>query len=95
MSGSRVMGGRVGGISSKYYKETRGMKVSGGQRVKAGTILTREGHRWQAGMNVIGRTSLSARCEGEVYFTRKKNSSRRVITYIHIRPSETQSPKKS
>ena len=88
------MGGRVGGISSKYYKETRGMKVSGGQRVKAGTILTREGHRWQPGMNVIGRTSLSAGVEGEVYFTRKKNSSRKVITYINIRPAVENSKKK-
>ena len=82
------MGGRVGGITSKYYKETRGIKVSGGQQVKAGTILTRQGHRWQPGMNVIGRTSLSAACEGEVYFTRKKNSSRKVITYINIRPAK-------
>ena len=89
------MGGRVGGISSKYYKETRGMKVSGGQHVKAGTVLTREGHRWQAGMNVVGRTSLNAGCDGEVYFTRKKNSSRRVITYIHIRPGNMSSKKKS
>ena len=32
------MGGRVGGISSKYYCETGGIKVSGGQQVKAGTI---------------------------------------------------------
>jgi len=32
------MGGRVGGISSKYYCETAGIKVSGGQKVKSGTI---------------------------------------------------------
>ena len=82
------MGGRVGGISSKYYKETRGIKVSGGQCVKAGTMLTREGHRWQPGMNVIGRTHLTAGCQGEVYFTCKKNSSRKVITYINIRPAD-------
>ena len=33
------MGGRVGGITSKYYTETRGMKVSGGQKVKAALAL--------------------------------------------------------
>ena len=80
------MGGRVGGITSKFYRETRGIKVTGGQVVKAGTILTREGHRWQAGMNVLGRTHLSAACEGEVFFTRKKGSYKKVITYVNIKP---------
>lgn len=81
------MGGRVGGISSKYYAETAGIKVSGGQRVKAGTILTREGNKWQAGINVNGRSSLTASVAGEVYFTRKKNAAKKVITYINIKPS--------
>ena len=80
------MGGRVGGISSKYYKETAGVKVSGGQVVKSGTVLTRQGHRWQRGINVIGRTHLTAACEGQVYFTRKKNTYKRVVTYINIKP---------
>ena len=80
------MGGRVGGISSKYYKETRGVKVSGGQDVTSGTVLTREGHRWQAGLNVIGRTHLTAACDGAVYFTRKRNSYKRVVTYINVKP---------
>jgi ribosomal protein L27 len=81
------MGGRVGGISSKYYYETAGVKVSGGQKVKSGTILTRQGNQWKCGLNVIGRTSLTAACDGEVYFTRKKNSSKKVITLINIKPS--------
>ena len=81
------MGGRVGGISSKYYWETGGIKVSGGQKVKAGTILTRQGDQWKAGLNVIGRSSVSAAIDGEVYFTRKKNSYGRVITFINIKPS--------
>ena len=80
------MGGRVGGISSKYYWETGGVKVSGGQKVKAGTILTRRGQQWQCGINVIGRSSLTAAIEGEVYFTRKKNSYNRVVTFINIKP---------
>ena len=80
------MGGRVGGITSKYYSETRGVKVSGGQRVKAGTILTRQGTIWKPGLNVIGRASLTAACEGQVYFTRKKSRYNKVITVINIKP---------
>lgn len=82
------MGGRVGGISSKYYWETAGVKVSGGQKVKAGTILTRQGNRWKPGINVIGDNSLTAAVDGEVYFTRKKNSYNRVVTIINIKPSK-------
>ena len=78
---------KIGGTTSRFYKETRGMKVSGGQQVKSGTILTRQGHRWQPGLNVVGRTSLTAGCDGEVYFTRKKNTYRKVTTYINIRPA--------
>ena len=79
---------RVGGLTSKYYKETRGVKVAGGQKVRCGTILTREGDRWKAGLNVTGRTHLTAGCDGEVYFTRKKGNRKKVITYIHIRSIE-------
>ena len=80
------MGGRVGGITSKYYSETRGVKVSGGQKVKAGTILTRQGTIWKPGLNVIGRASLTAACEGRVYFTRKKSSYNKISTVINIKP---------
>jgi ribosomal protein L27 len=79
------MGGRVGGITSKYYKETRGIKVSGGQTVKAGTVLTRQGHKWHPGINVIGRTHLTAACDGEVYFTKKKGGFHKMITCVNIR----------
>ena len=84
---------RLGGITKKYYWETRGMKVSGGQSVKAGTILTREGHRWQPGINVIGRTHLTAGCDGTVYFTKKRGSYRRAITIINVRPVEKKESK--
>ena len=81
------MGGRVGGITSKYYWETRGIKVAGGQRVKSGTLLTRQGSQWKPGINVIGRNSLTAACDGEVYFTKKKNTYKKIITLINIKPS--------
>jgi ribosomal protein L27 len=80
------MGGRVGGLTAKYYKETKGVKVSGGQVVKAGTMLTRQGHKWQRGLNVIGLTSLVAGVEGEVYFTHKRNAYKKRTTYINVRP---------
>ena len=81
------MGGRVGGTTSKYYVETRGVKASGGQVVKSGTILTRQGDKWKAGLNVIGRTSLTAAIDGEVFFTKKKNTYNKLITLINIKPS--------
>ena len=87
------MGGRVGGITSRFYRETRGVKVSGGQFVKAGTILTRQGHKWQPGLNVIGKTSLTAACDGEVFFRKKKNSFNRVITLINIKPIKQKAKK--
>ena len=76
---------RVGGLTKKYYKETRGVKVSGGQKVKCGTLLTRKGDRWKPGLNVTGRMHLSAVCDGEVYFTRKKGSYKKAVTYINIK----------
>ena len=84
---------RVGGLTSKYYKETRGVKVSGGQVVKAGSVLTRQGNRWHRGKNVIGQMHLTAACDGEVYFTKKKNAYKKVITLIHVRPSKVEKSK--
>ena len=80
---------RVGGLTKKYYKEMRGIKVSGGQKVKCGTVLTRRGDRWKPGLNVTGRMHLTAGCAGEVYFTRKKGNCNKVITYINIKPVES------
>lgn len=78
---------RVGGLTHKFYRETAGLKASGGQTVKGGTILTREGHRWKPGLNVIGSMHLVAKCDGEVYFTRKKSRANKVMTIINIRPT--------
>ena len=78
---------RVGGLTHKFYRETKGLKASGGQKVKSGTILTREGHRWKPGLNVTGTMHLVAKCDGEVYFTRKKSRANKLITIINIRPA--------
>lgn len=79
------MGGKVGGLSHKCYRETSGIKVSGGQQVKSGSVLTREGDRWKAGINVVGQMKLTARCAGEIYFTRKRNKCRKVVTFVNVR----------
>ena len=76
---------RVGGTTTKYYKETRGIKVSGGQKVKSGTMLTRDGDKWKPGLNVTGRMHLTAACDGEVYFTKKKGNYNLAVTFINIK----------
>jgi len=80
---------RVGGLTTKYYKETKGVKVTGGQKVKGGTMLTRQGDKWKPGLNVTGRTHLTAACDGEVYFTKKKSERGKVVTTINIRAAES------
>ena len=77
---------KVGGLTSKYYKETRGLKVSGGQVVKEGTVLTRNGNKWKPGLHVNGLMHLTADCTGEVYFIKKKGNYKKAVTYINIRP---------
>ena len=59
----------------------------GGQPVKAGTVLTRQGDRWKPGINVIGRTLLTAACDGEIYFTHKVGKYTLPITVVNVRPS--------
>ncbi|MBF0384978.1 MAG: 50S ribosomal protein L27 [Candidatus Omnitrophica bacterium] len=77
---------RKGGLSAKFYRETKGVKVSGGQQVTSGTLLTRQGDKWKPGINVVGRMHLTAACDGEVYFTRKKSTFKKEATFINIRP---------
>jgi len=86
---------RVGGLSHINYKETRGVKVSGGMKVKAGALLTREGNKWKPGVNVGGRMHLTANCEGEVYFTRKRGNYKRAVTVINVRPLKEAAKKKT
>ena len=79
---------RLGKTTKKYYKETMGLKVSGGQFVKGGTVLTRQGDKWQPGVNVIGRTHLTASCDGQVYFSKKMGSYKKVLTIVNVKPAE-------
>jgi len=74
-----------GGLSHKYYCETRGLKVTAGQKVNTGAILTRQGDKWKTGINVGGRTILFALVDGTVYFTKTKGKHNRLITKINIK----------
>lgn len=78
----------VGGITHKHYPETKGLKISGGQNVKKGTILTRQGNKWKAGLNVGGKGSLYALCDGIAYFTTRRGTYRtkKKTTVINIKP---------
>ncbi|MFC1704630.1 50S ribosomal protein L27 [Candidatus Omnitrophota bacterium] len=80
-----------GGTSAIHYKETKGLKKSGGQFVKKGAILTREGDKWKAGINVRGKSTLCALCDGEVYFTNRRGTYRtrkstKVINIKAVKP---------
>lgn len=78
----------VGGITHKHYPETKGLKITGGQIVKKGTILTREGNKWRPGLNVGGKGTLYALCNGTVYFTERRGTYRtnKRCTVINIKP---------
>ena len=79
-------GGPSGHLRSKHYVDTKGLKVGAGELVKTGKILTRQGNKWKAGKNVGDSGTLYALCEGNVYFTKRKGSQNRRVTYINIMP---------
>jgi len=79
---------RRGGTTAKFYRETRGLKISDGQSVITGTILTRQGNKWRPGINVSGRSHVFALCDGTIYFTKKKGAYNKTLTYINIKPDK-------
>lgn len=78
---------RKGGTSHINYKETRGLKVTAGQGVSVGSILTRQGSRWKPGINVGGIGTLYALADGTVYFSRRKSryKTKKAETVINIK----------
>ncbi|MDP3143644.1 MAG: 50S ribosomal protein L27 [Candidatus Omnitrophota bacterium] len=74
-----------GGLSHKFYRETRGLKIAAGEKVKTGSILTRQGDKWKSGLNVSGRTTLFALKDGIIYFTKTKGKRNKEITAINIK----------
>jgi ribosomal protein L27 len=74
----------TGGFSTP--KKDKMLKVSAGQTVKTGQILSRGINVYKAGKNVKGTATLFAACAGTVYFTRKKTPHGRVRTFINLEP---------
>ena len=74
---------------SKHYPDTKGLKVAGGQFIKTGTILTREGNKWKPGVNVGGRSTLYALVNGEVYFRYRKAKAAKRQTIINVKEVKT------
>lgn len=81
----------VGGFSRP--RKDKEIKVSSGQLVKPGQILVRAQPAYKAGINVIGLSTLHARCCGKVFFTRKKTSKGRVRTFVNVEPINEKSAK--
>jgi len=67
-------------------KKDHALKVSSGQLVKTGQILTRGIDTYKAGVNARGKGIIFALCPGGVYFTRKKTNHGKFRTFINIKP---------
>ena len=67
-------------------KKDKAMKVSCGQLVKTGQILSRGIMTYKAGRNVEGIDTLQALCPGKVSFSKRKTSHGRARTFIHVLP---------
>jgi len=72
-------------------KKDKALKVSGGQLVKAGEILSRGFSTYKAGANVKGLDTLYALCPGKIYFSTRKTSHGKVRTFINVLPTEEKS----
>lgn len=79
-----------GGISHIHYKETKGLKVASGEFVKSGSILTRQGDKWKAGINVGGCATLFALASGTIYFTKRKGTyhKKKSVSVINIKEAK-------
>lgn len=76
----------TGGFSRP--KKDKMIKISSGQAVKTGQILVRNRSTYKAGRNVKGLATLTALCDGVVYFSKKKTPHGRVRTFISVLPKK-------
>ncbi len=65
-------------------KKDKAIKVSSGQLVSAGTILSRGISTYKAGKNDKGLATLHPICDVQVYFSKTKTSHGRVRTFINV-----------
>jgi ribosomal protein L27 len=81
----------TGGFSTP--KKGKGLKVSDGQPVKVGQLLSRGINVYKSGKNVKGLSDMVALCAGKVYFSHKKTSHGKFRTFINVAP-DTKAAKK-
>jgi len=74
-------------------KKDKGVKVTAGQIVKCGQLLTRHINTIKPGANVKGINSLSALCAGKVCFKKKRTPSGKIRAYLAIEPTGKKSAK--
>jgi len=67
-------------------KKDEQLKVSAGQPVKTGQILSRHINSYKVGKNVKGKGTIFSLCPGTVYFTRKKTPHGKMRTFINVMP---------
>lgn len=72
-------------------KKDEQLKVSEGQCVKVGTILSRHINKYKAGKNTRGEGSIFALVEGIVHFTRKKTPHGKFRTFVNVMPKKDKS----
>jgi ribosomal protein L27 len=82
----------AGGFSTP--KKDQMIKVSNGQLVKTGHILSRGISAYKAGVNVKGKATLFALCNGTVLFRKKKTLHGKVMTFINIVPVKSEASSK-
>lgn len=80
----------VGGFSRP--KKDKALKVSSGQIVLAGKILSRGIPTYKAGINTRGMGTLYALCPGEVYFSKRKTGHGKMRTFINVKPQAKANP---
>mgnify|MGYP001769197013 CR=1 FL=1 len=66
-------------------KKDKKLKASAGAKVITGSILVRGLDTYKAGINVKGRGTLYAACDGTVFFTHRKAPRGTVKTYINVK----------
>jgi len=79
---------KMAGGKATAKKDER-LKVSQGQPVTTGKILSRGINTFKAGINAQGLGAIHALCNGTVYFTKKKTPHGKVRTYINVKPASS------
>lgn len=69
-------------------KKDEALKVSNGQPVKTGQILSRAMNQYKAGANARGVGTIFSLSAGKVYFTKKKTPHGKFRTFINVAPAQ-------